>query len=110
VNGQLHAPSVLSPSKQPPVPFGYVTGGPQSRCERCGGDKNVDPAGNGTLAVDPVDVPTELSSYNAFDMHSEKTCLNAALSTTNPTCCPDANTGLPDGKPAATNRLSYGTV
>jgi hypothetical protein len=28
---------------------------------------------------------------------------------TNPTCCPDANPGLRDGKPA-TNRLSYGTA
>jgi hypothetical protein len=38
-----------------------------------------------------------------------KTCPNAALSTTNPTCCPDANPGRRGGKPA-TNRLSYGTV
>jgi hypothetical protein len=38
-----------------------------------------------------------------------KTCPNAALSTTNPTCCPDANPGRRGGKPA-TNRLSYGTA
>jgi hypothetical protein len=31
------------------------------------------------------------------------------LSTTNPTCCPDANPGRHGGKPA-TNRLSYGTA
>jgi hypothetical protein len=31
------------------------------------------------------------------------------LSTTNPTCCPDANPGRRGGKPA-TNRLSYGTA
>jgi hypothetical protein len=34
---------------------------------------------------------------------------HAALSTTNPTCCPDANPGRRGGKPA-TNRLSYGTA
>jgi hypothetical protein len=32
---------------------------------------------------------------------------NAALSTTNPTCCPEANPGRRGGKPAI-NRLSYG--
>jgi hypothetical protein len=41
-------------------------------------------------------------------VESEKTCPSAALSTTNPTCCPDANPGR-GGKPA-TNRLSYGTA
>jgi hypothetical protein len=39
----------------------------------------------------------------------KKTCLSAALSTTNPTCCPDANPGRRGGKPA-TNRLIYGTA
>jgi hypothetical protein len=38
----------------------------------------------------------------------KKTCPNAALSTRNSTCCPDANPGRRGGKPA-TNRLSYGT-
>jgi hypothetical protein len=38
-----------------------------------------------------------------------KTCPSAALSTANPTCCPDANPGRRDGKPA-TNRLNYGTA
>jgi hypothetical protein len=38
-----------------------------------------------------------------------KTCPTAALSTTNPTCCPDANPGRRSGKPA-TNRSSYGTA
>jgi hypothetical protein len=33
----------------------------------------------------------------------------APLSTTNPTCCPEANPGRRGGKPA-TNRLSYGTA
>jgi hypothetical protein len=41
--------------------------------------------------------------------YSEKTCPSAALSTRNPTCCPDANPGRPGGKPAS-NRLSYGTA
>jgi hypothetical protein len=41
--------------------------------------------------------------------YTEKTCPSAALSTTNPTCCPDANPGRRGGKPA-TNRLSYGTA
>jgi hypothetical protein len=41
--------------------------------------------------------------------YSEKTCPRAALSTTNPTCCPDANQSRRGGKPA-TNRLSYGTA
>jgi hypothetical protein len=41
--------------------------------------------------------------------YSEKTCLSAALSTTNSTCYPDANPGCRGGKPA-TNRLSYGTA
>jgi hypothetical protein len=41
--------------------------------------------------------------------YSEKTCPNVALSTTNPTCCPDANPGRRGGKPV-TNCLSYGTA
>jgi hypothetical protein len=39
----------------------------------------------------------------------EKTCPSAALSTTNPTCCPYTNPGRRGGKPA-TNSLSYGTA
>jgi hypothetical protein len=38
---------------------------------------------------------------------NRSTCPNAALSTTNPTCCPDADSGRRGGKPAS-NRLSYG--
>jgi hypothetical protein len=41
--------------------------------------------------------------------YSEKTCPNAALSTTNPTCCPEVNPGHRGGKPVS-NRLSYGTA
>jgi hypothetical protein len=38
-----------------------------------------------------------------------KPCPSATLSTTNPTCCPEANPGRCGGKPA-TNRFSYGTA
>jgi hypothetical protein len=41
--------------------------------------------------------------------YSGKTCPSATSSTTNPTCCPDANPGCRGGKPAI-NRLSYGTI
>jgi hypothetical protein len=41
--------------------------------------------------------------------YSDKTCPSAALSTTNPTCCPDANPDRRGVKPAS-NRLSYGTA
>jgi hypothetical protein len=40
---------------------------------------------------------------------TRRKCPSAALSTTNPTCCPDANPGHRGGKPG-TNRLSYGTA
>jgi hypothetical protein len=41
--------------------------------------------------------------------YSEKTCLSATLSTTNPTCRPDANPGRRGRKPV-TNRLTYGAA
>jgi hypothetical protein len=41
--------------------------------------------------------------------YSDKTCPSAALSTTNPTCCPYENPGRRGGK-AVSNRLSYGTA
>jgi hypothetical protein len=40
--------------------------------------------------------------------YSKITYPSASLTTTNPVCCPDANTGRRGGK-TATNRLSYGT-
>jgi hypothetical protein len=40
---------------------------------------------------------------------SEETCPSAALPTTNPTWCPDANSGRRGEKPAS-NRLTYGSV
>jgi hypothetical protein len=39
--------------------------------------------------------------------YSERTCPSATSSTTNPTCCPNANPGRRGGKPA-TNHLNYG--
>jgi hypothetical protein len=39
----------------------------------------------------------------------KKTCPSAALSTTNRTCCPEANPGRRGAKPA-TNRFTYGTA
>jgi hypothetical protein len=41
--------------------------------------------------------------------YAEKTCPSAALSTTNPTYCPDANPARRGGKPTS-NSLSYGTA
>jgi hypothetical protein len=41
--------------------------------------------------------------------YSEKTCPSAAFSTTNPTFCPDANSGRRRGK-TATNSFSYGLI
>jgi hypothetical protein len=50
-----------------------------------------------------------MDDWQGKPKYSEKTCPSAALSTTNPTCCPDANPGRRCRKPA-TNRLSYGTA
>jgi hypothetical protein len=50
-----------------------------------------------------------LNDWQRNAKYSEKTYPNAALSITNPTCCPDANPGRRCGK-SATNRLSYGTA
>jgi hypothetical protein len=49
------------------------------------------------------------NDWQGKQKYSKKTCPNAALSTTNPTCCPDANPDRRGGKPV-TNRLSYGTA
>jgi hypothetical protein len=39
VNGQLHATAALPSGKEPTVPIGYETGGPQSRSGR-GSEEN----------------------------------------------------------------------
>jgi hypothetical protein len=49
------------------------------------------------------------NNWQGKPKYSEKTCPSAALSTTNPTRCPDANPGRRGGMPA-TNRLSYATA
>jgi hypothetical protein len=68
-------------------------------------------ATNGLLCQPRVIMMTEklVTCLAGETEYSEKTCPSAALSTTNPTCCMDANPGLRGGKPA-TNRLSYGTA
>jgi hypothetical protein len=43
---------------------------------------------------------TRWNDWQEKPKYSEKTCPSSALSTTNPTCCPDANPGRQDGKPA----------
>jgi hypothetical protein len=50
-----------------------------------------------------------VNDWQGKPKYSEKSCPSAALSTTNPTCCPDANPGRRGGKPAS-NSLSYGTA
>jgi hypothetical protein len=67
--------------------------------------------GVGTAATKRPLVPTpgDYDDWQGKPKYSEKTFPSAALSTTNPTCCPDANPGRRGGKPA-TNRLSYGTA
>jgi hypothetical protein len=59
--------------------------------------------------VDQDDGQFEGNGCQVKPKYSEKTCPSAALPTTNPTCCPDANPGRRGGKPA-TNRLYYGTA
>jgi hypothetical protein len=49
------------------------------------------------------------NNWQGKQNYSEKTCPSAALSTINPTFCPEANPDRRGGKPA-TNRLSYGTA
>jgi hypothetical protein len=41
VSGQLHAPAALPPGKAPRYSLDRRLGGPQSRFERCEGDKNL---------------------------------------------------------------------
>jgi hypothetical protein len=50
-----------------------------------------------------------LRTHTEVPLYLEKTCPSAALSTTNPICCPDAHPG-PHGGKLATNCLSYGVV
>jgi hypothetical protein len=73
----------------------------------------------GTAAINRPIVPAALGDYDNGEIggmivgkgnrSTERKSGRAAFSTTNPTCCPDANTGRRSGKPA-TNRLSYGAA
>jgi hypothetical protein len=64
--------------------------------------------GGGRVQLSPLDTAATnrpiVSAPSDYD--DGETCPSAVLSTTNPTCCPDANPGRRGGKPA-TIRLSY---
>jgi hypothetical protein len=67
VYGQLHAPAVLPPGKEPLVSIGRGLGGPRSRSGRGGEEKNSQPP-PGIETQNPdrsasslVGIPTELS-------------------------------------------------
>jgi hypothetical protein len=61
----------------------------------------------GTAATNWSIMPEWNDDWQGKPKYSEKTYPSAALSTTNPTCSPDANPGRRGWK-SATNRLSYG--
>jgi hypothetical protein len=54
MSGKFHVPAVLSPWKQIPVLLDTRLGGPQSRSELYGGDKDLASAGSRILAVQPT--------------------------------------------------------
>jgi hypothetical protein len=81
-----------------------------------GGGVQLDPFGTAANNRPLVSAPGDYGDGEIGGMigrgkqsNSEKTCPSAALSTTNPTCCPDAKPGRRGGKPA-TKSLSYGTA
>jgi hypothetical protein len=76
----------------------------ESRSTRCSHKWPIVPAPG-----DYDDGENRWNDWQGKPKYSEKTCPSAALSTTNPTCCPYANPGRRGGKPAS-NRLSYGTT
>jgi hypothetical protein len=45
---------LFTPGKEPRYPLERKLGGPQSRSGRCGAEKNLDPSGNRTPAVQRV--------------------------------------------------------
>jgi hypothetical protein len=82
----------------------YIVGG--------GGGVQLGPLGTTATNRPIVPAPGDYDDREIGGMigrGNRKTCPSATLSTTNPTCCPDANPGRRGGKPA-TNRLSYGTA
>jgi hypothetical protein len=52
VSGQIHAPAILPPGKEPLYPLDRRLGGPQSQSGRFGEEKIIDPTG--TSVVQPV--------------------------------------------------------
>jgi hypothetical protein len=80
-----------------------------------GGGVHVCPLGTAFTNMSIVSVPGGYDNgeiggmFGRGNRSTEKTCPSASLSTTNPTCCPDAIPGHRGEKPA-TNRLSYGTA
>jgi hypothetical protein len=62
VSGQCHAPTALPLGIETRYPLDTRLGGSQSRSGRCGGEKNLAPAGNRTRALQPV-AHTEIYEY-----------------------------------------------
>jgi hypothetical protein len=61
VSGQLQARAALLPEKQLLVPIGYAGWAPEPVWTLYKGEKSNTTAGNRTLAVQPLAVPTQLS-------------------------------------------------
>jgi hypothetical protein len=61
--GQLQFPAALLPGKEHRYQLKRRLHGPQSRSGRYGEKKNLAPAGNVTLAAQPVAIPTELPRF-----------------------------------------------
>jgi hypothetical protein len=82
-----------------------------------GDEVQLGPVGNTATNMPIVRAPGDyndgeiggMMSWQGKTKYSKKTCPSDALSTTNPTCCPNVIPGRRCGKPA-TNRLSYCTA
>jgi hypothetical protein len=81
-----------------------------------GGGVQLGPLGSAATNGPIVPVPGDYDDGEIGGMigkgkpkYSEKICPSAALSITDPTCCPDANPGRRGGKPAS-NSLSFSTA
>jgi hypothetical protein len=73
MSGQLHAPAALLPEKSPLVPTGQEAG-PQSRCGRCGEEKNLSPL----PGIEPRPSSPQLSRLRYFIQETEVklNCIN----------------------------------
>jgi hypothetical protein len=65
-------PSRFTPGKELPYHLNRKLGGPQSRSERCGEEKGLEPAGNWILAVHPSPVPIPTGLSRLFAIYSAK--------------------------------------